>query len=109
VEFFLKYQKKIFRILGVILFVVGFAVNFWFMPQKALSQNELAEANIARMEASIHGSGTKSQKAKPDTSHFSKALKETRAAQMKYLTMIAMVMGALFLGYSFLKKEEDKE
>jgi len=109
VDFFLKYQKKIFRILGVVLFVVGFVVNFWFMPQKAVSQNELAEANVARMEASVQGSGTKTKKAKPDASHISKALKATRSTQIKYLTIIAMVIGALSLGYSFMKKEENKE
>ena len=106
-EFFLKHQKVIIRSLGAFLLVVGFAVNFWGMPQKGVSQNERALANVQRMEANIQGAATQKVTKKPASSHISKALKATRAKQMKYMTIIAMVLGALFLGYSFLKKEED--
>ncbi len=95
------------RSLGAFLLVVGFAVNFWGMPQKGVSQNERALANVKRMEASIQGTTNQKVTKKPDSSHISKALKATRAKQMKYMTIIAMVLGVLFLGYSFFKKEED--
>ncbi|QOP45011.1 hypothetical protein [Sulfurimonas paralvinellae] len=106
-EFFLKHQKVIMRSVGAFLLVVGFVINFWVTPQKAVSANALAQANLERMEASVQGSsGGRQAVKKPDTSHISKALKATREKQIKYMTIIAMALGALFLGYSFIKKEE---
>ena len=106
-EFFLKHQKLILRSLGAFLLIVGFIVNFWVTPQKAVSKNEIALANVKRMEAQVQGGSSQKVSKKPAVSHISKALKETRAKQMKYMTIIAMVLGALFLGYSFLKKDEE--
>jgi len=109
-EFFIKNQKIILRSLGALLLVVGFVINFWVTPQKAVSINAIAEANLARMEASVKGvAGSQKRVKKADPTHISKALKATRARQMRYMTIIAMVLGALFLGYSFLKKEEGEE
>ncbi len=106
-EFFKKHQKEIVRAIGALLLIVGFVINFWVTPQKAVSANDIAAANLARIEASVQGgSGTQKVKKKPDTSHISKALKVTRQKQMKYLTIFSMILGALFLAYSFLKKEE---
>jgi len=106
-EFFLKHQKVILRALGAFLLIVGFVVNFWVTPQKAVSTNELALANVKRMEASVQGGTSVKVSQKPAVSHISKALKATREKQMKYMTIIAMVLGALFLAYSFLKKDEE--
>jgi len=103
-QFYLKYQKEILRGVGAFLLVAGFIINFWAMPKK-VSSNEIAAANLARMEASVAGT-TQKAKAKPATAHISKALKATRERQIKYLTIFAMVIGVLFLGYSFIKKEE---
>ena len=97
----------ILRSLGAFLLLTGFVINFWVTPQKGVSQNAVALANVKRMEASVQGISTQKVKQKPAVAHISKALKATRAQQMKYMTIIAMVLGALFLGYSFLKKEED--
>ena len=106
-EFFKKHQKEIIRAVGAFLLIVGFVVNFWVTPKKAVSVNEIAAANVARMEASVAGSsGTQKVKKSADTSHISKALKATRQKQMHYLTIFSMIVGALFLLYSFLKKEE---
>jgi uncharacterized protein YjeT (DUF2065 family) len=104
-QFYLKYQKEILRGLGAFLLIVGFVVNFWVTPKKSVSANAVAAANLARMEASVQSSSTKKVKKRSITTHISKALKATRQKQMKYLTIFSMVVGALFLAYSFLKKE----
>jgi len=107
-EFFLKYQKIIFRSLGVLLFLVGFAAYFWTMPKEAMSENEKAAVNLARMEASVKGhSSSKIKKKKPDPTHFVEAIKKTRKKQLQYLTIFSMIIGAGFLLYSFVKKEKD--
>ena len=103
-----KYQKELFRIVGGFLLVVGFVVNFWVTPKKAVSQNELAAANIARMEASVQGKSTQKVKKRADPSHIAKALKQTRAQQMHYITLFAMIVGALFLLLSFLKPKKEE-
>jgi hypothetical protein len=106
-EFYLKHQKVILRSLGAFLLIVGFVVNFWVTPKKAVSANAIAQANLARMESSTKGAGAAKVKKKPNVAHISKALQATREKQMKYMTIIAMVLGALFLGYSFVKKEQE--
>jgi hypothetical protein len=103
-EFFLKHQKIIFRSLGSLMLLVGFVVHFWLTPKEVVSKNSMAAANVARMEASVSGHSSKSNKSKPDTSHFLKAFEETKKKQMEYLTIIAMIFGIGFLAYSFFKK-----
>ena len=44
--------------------------------------------------------------AKKDDTKFLEELKNTQAKQMRYLTIIAMIFGVGFLGYSFVKKKE---
>jgi len=105
-KFFKKHQKVIFRSLGTLLFLVGFVVNFWTIPQKAASVNSVAAANVARMEASVVGGAPKSVKKVNPAHHISKALKATREKQMRYLTIFSMIIGAVFLFYSFIKKDE---
>ena len=108
-EFFIKNKIVILRSLGALMLVVGFAIHFWTVPQKGLSANEKAAANVARMEAKVKGSSPSSAKsAKSDDSKFLKELKSTQAKQLQYLTILAMFFGVFFLGFSFLpKKEED--
>ncbi len=103
---FKKHQKLIFRSLGALLLVLGFVLQFWSIPKGTLSKAELAAANVARMEASVNGSSVQPQKAKPDASHVVEALKETQAKQRRYLTIVAMLFGVGFLGYSFIQKKE---
>ena len=103
-KFFLKHQKIILRSLGALLLLVGFVIHFWFVPQKGVSQNDLAAARVARMEASIHIKGAGSNK--KDTSGYSKALKETHKKQMEYLTIFMIIIGIGSLGYSFIPKRD---
>jgi multisubunit Na+/H+ antiporter MnhG subunit len=103
-EYFLEHQKIIFRTLGAIMLMIGFVVHFWFVPHISVSKNEIAAANVARMEASVASKSVK--KAKPSVGSIVKALKATKAKQMEYLTLFAMIFGVLFLAYSFLKREE---
>jgi len=107
-EFLKKYKKEIFRSIGGLLFVIGFVVHFWITPQKGVSENEIAAANLARMEASVQGKSTTKAKKKPDPSHIAKALKATRQKQMEYMTIFSMILGALFLLGSFIKKSDKK-
>jgi len=104
-EYFLKNKIVIFRVLGIFLLLAGMVIHFWVTPREGISQNELAAANVARMEASVKGVGGGAKKShKPDTSKFLQEFKNTQEKQRKYLTIFAMVFGAVFLGYSFLAK-----
>ena len=95
------------RVLGSFMLIVGFVVYFWTTPQKGVSANELAQKNLQRMEANVQGSSTIKEKTKPDPSHIAKALKTTREQQMRYVTIIAMLLGVGFLLYSFIVKKEE--
>lgn len=108
-EVFLKYKTVILRTVGVLMLVIGFSVHFWVTPKEGLSANQRAAANVARMEAKIAGKAKSSRAGKKDESKFLKELKDTQAKQIKYLTIIAMIFGVGFLGFSFVKKpQEDK-
>jgi len=108
-EYFLKHQQTILRTVGVLFLLLGFIIHFWVVPQKGLSQNERAAANLARMEASVTGSSSKTLKKKSDTSKFLKKLKDTQEKQMEYITIFVMLLGAGSLGYSFIKKRDEEE
>jgi len=109
-EFFLKHKIIILRTIGALMLVVGFAAHFWVTPKKVISENDRAAANIARMEAKAKGTSSKPSKStKKDDSKYLETMKNTQEKQMQYLTIIAMVLGVGSLGYSFVRKEEDKE
>lgn len=106
-EYFFKNKIVITRVLGFIMLLVGFTIHFWVMPQEGLSKNQIAAANVARMEASIAPRGTKtSNSKKKDDTKFLKELKNTKEKQMQYLTILSMVFGVIFLGYSFIPKRD---
>lgn len=105
-EFFLKYKIVILRSLGALMLIVGFAIHFWVTPKKGLSENERAAANVARMEVHVKGASKGEKKVKPNHSKLMEKLKHSQEKQMQYLTIFSMLLGALFLGASFLKKEE---
>jgi len=107
-EFFLKHKTTIVRSLGAIMLVVGFAIHFWVTPKEGLTENDKAAARVARMEAKVKGSGSSSKLAKKkDDSKYLEKLKKTQAKQLQYLTIMAMIMGVGFLGYSFMPKKEE--
>lgn len=106
-EFFLKHKTVILRSLGGLMLIVGFAVHFWATPKEGISEVEMAAANVARMEASVAGKSSGSSKApKQSSAEYLEALKSTQEKQMKYLTILSMVLGVGFLGYSFINKKE---
>ena len=107
-EFFTKHKIFIFRSLGALMLLIGFVIHFWATPKEGLTKNEMAALNVARMEAKVAGGSNSSSKKphKQDSSKFIKELKNTQAKQMQYLTIIAMILGTGFLGYSFIKKKE---
>ena len=105
-EIFLKHKTVIFRSLGAVMLVVGFASYFWTTPKKVVVENEIAAANVARMEARVTGvSSATSAKPKSSSSDILKHLKDTQEAQTRYLTILAMVFGIGFLAYSFVGKK----
>ena len=108
-EFFLKHKTVIMRSLGALMLVIGFAIHFWTTPKEGISANDRAAANVARMEAKAKGqSSAQSKSSKKSDSKFLDELKNTQAKQMQYLTIIAMILGVGFLGYSFMPKKEQE-
>lgn len=106
-EIFLKYKTVILRTAGALMLLLGFAVHFWMTPKEGFTKTELAAANVARMEAKIKGGNSNGGKpAKKDDAKFLRELKEKQEKQMRYLTIIAMIFGVGFLGYSFIPKKE---
>jgi len=107
-NFFNNHKTVIFRTLGALMLVIGFAAHFWTTPKEVLTQNERAAANIARMEAKVAGgSSSAKQSAKKDDAKFMSKMKDTQAKQLRFLTIIAMILGVGFLGYSFVKPKRD--
>lgn len=105
-KFFLKHKIVILRTLGVFMLVVGFSIHFWTTPKEGFTKEQLAAANVARMEARVKGSNSSSATPRKDTSKFIQELKNTQEKQMQYLTILAMIFGLGFLAYSFLPKKE---
>ena len=106
-EFFNKNKILIFRGAGALMLLIGFVIHFWVTPKEGFTQNEIAAANVARMEAKVSGGSSSSKKStKKDDSKFLQELKNTQAKQIRYLTITAMILGIGFLGYSFVKKKE---
>lgn len=109
-EFFKKYQIIIFRSVGSFLFIVSVAAFFWTAPKKGFTENEIAAANVARMEARMAGQSSSSTQAqKPNKSPFLKTYKDTQAKQLRYALIVLMILGAGFLLYSFISKKGGKE
>ena len=105
-EIFIKNKIIIFRTVGALMLVVGFSVYFWTTPKEVLTQNEIAAANVARMEASVARSSSSAKASKPSNTKFLKELKETQKKQLRYLVILTMILGAGFLGYSFMPKRD---
>jgi uncharacterized protein YjeT (DUF2065 family) len=105
-NFFLKHKTVLLRLVGGLMLVVGFAIYFWTAPKEGVSEIEAAAANVARMEASVSAAGSSSKKTQSSQKYLEE-LKSTQEKQMRYLTIIAMVLGAGFLGYSFIKPKND--
>ena len=105
-EYFLKNKTVILRTIGALLLLGGFVVNFWAIPKKAYSQSEIAAANVARMEKSVSSGSSKAGK-KPKSSHsdIAKVFKDTQKKQLKYFSILAMIIGVCSLGYSFIKRK----
>ena len=105
-EILIKNKIVILRVLGAIMLIIGFSVQFWSTPKEGFTQNEIAARNVARMEANVRGTSS-SRASTSSSAKIIKELKNTQKKQMKYLTIIAMILGVGFLGYSFIKPRQD--
>lgn len=108
-EIFIKYKIIIFRVTGIFMLLGGFVLFFWMSPKEVFSENEIALANIARMEASVKGGSatTKNQTQKPNASRFVEELQNAQLQQIRYFTIASMIFGVLFLLYSFISKPKN--
>ncbi len=105
-EFYLKYKKVALRFIGLSMLVIGFSLQFWSTPKEGVSEIEIAAANVARMEAKVKSDGKSEKKVESSANDYLEELKKNQEKQMEYLKIIAMLLGAVFLGYSFVKKEK---
>lgn len=101
-EFFRKNRTIVLRSMGGLMLLISFLIYFWDAPQKTLTPNERAAANIARMEAKVSATTTTT---KHEESKFLTNLKETQDKQLRYMLIFFMVFGLVFLGYSFIKRD----
>mgnify|MGYP006921610392 FL=1 len=107
-EILLKYKTIIFRTVGAFMLLVGFVIYFWSTPEEAITKNEIAAANVARMEASVvGGSSTGSKAPRSEASKFVEEFKNAQKKQLEYFTLMMMAFGALFLLYSFISKPKN--
>ena len=107
-EFYKKNQTIIFRFVGGVMFIIAFVIFFWTTPKEGISENEKAARNVARMEARIAGASSSASKtSKRSKSPIMKSYKDTQAKQLRYALIVTMIIGAGFLGYSFVRKKED--
>jgi uncharacterized protein YjeT (DUF2065 family) len=109
-KFFLKYKTVLLRLVGVLILLFGFIIHFWTSPKEGVAEIEAAAANVARMEASVGGASGSAVKPKtPSSAKILEELKSTQEKQMRYLTIIAMVLGIGFLGYSLIKPKNSTQ
>lgn len=91
------------------MLIVGLLVQFWSTPKEGLSENDKALARIARMEASVAGHSTKAHKKETDTSKFVENIKNAQEKQIQYFTILSILFGIGFLGYSFISQNHENE
>jgi hypothetical protein len=106
VDFLKKHQIILTRSVGAVIILLTFVIHFWSTPKEGISANESAAANVARMEAHTSGNKNSSTVAKKNKSPYLEAFESKRAKQIEYLSIIAILIGIGFFGYSFIKKEE---
>jgi len=106
IDLYKKHQKMILRLAGGMMLLVGFAIHFWNTPKEGFTKDELAAANVARMEASVSSkSAASTQSEKPKHAPLFHELRDAQKKQFEYLTIIVMLFGGGFLAYSFVKKD----
>jgi len=106
VDFLKKHQIILLRSVGGFIVLLAFIIHFWSTPKKGVSENERAAANIARMEAQVAGTSSSAKSTQPKKSPFLEAFESKKEKQMRYLSILAMILGLGFFGYSFVKPKE---
>lgn len=108
-EFFLKHKIAILRTAGSAMLIIGIAAYFWITPKEVASENEIAAANVARMEASIAGRPyAPATNPQSQASKFIEELKNAQKKQIEYMIILAIAFGTGFLAYSFISKKNEE-
>lgn len=99
----------ILRVLGSLIFIIGLGVFGWnqFATQE-LNANQRAMANIARMEAAAKAGvfNTKISDVQNGGS-FLQQVRDVQKSNIKNITFVAMIFGAIILWFGFTMKHED--
>ncbi|MEA2100724.1 MAG: hypothetical protein U9P72_11415 [Campylobacterota bacterium] len=101
-EFFRKNKIIVTRVIGSLMFLIGFSVYIWSLTGQTLDANQRAMANIARMEAGAKAGvfNTKISDVQ-NGGNFLQQVRDVQKNNTKNLTLVAMVLGAILLWYSF--------
>jgi len=99
------HQKQLSLAAGVLMLLLASAMLFWDNRGDTVTEESLAAANVARMEARMQAQSS-GAKASPETSIFSGNYREKQQQQLRYAVIALMITGVGFLLYGFLKKEE---
>jgi hypothetical protein len=106
-EFLKKYQIVIMRSLGGFFLLAAFISYFWSNPKGSLSETEKAEANLARMEASVSAAKNPPKHSQEKPSIYLDEFKKKREKQMEYFIVLLVLLGIGFFAYSFVKKPSE--
>ncbi len=94
------------RLIGVLLLLGATVLFFWGNPTSSgmSIEEQRAAERVARMEARVQSVAAHAAKApKVD---YAKAYSEHTKTQTRLMLIMMMLLGALFLGYSFIKKRK---
>ena len=109
-EWFARHRKGLSLSVGALLVVAAPAMLFWYEPKPGISLEEArAQANLARMEASVHGAGGAVKKEQSTPSEIMSAYQERQERHLRYAVIVMALCGTAFLLYGFFKKEEEAE
>jgi uncharacterized protein YjeT (DUF2065 family) len=102
---FRAHRRQLSRILGALMLIAGVVLLYWDNRGSGVSEEErIAAANVARMEARMRSQHAGS--AASDKPIFGTSYREKQRQQLRYAVITLMVLGAGFMLYGFLKKEE---
>ncbi len=97
------------RLIGTLLLLGAAALFFWGDPAGSTMsiEEQRAAERVARMEARVQGAVVHT--AKTPKVDYAKAYSEHTKTQTRLMLIMMMLLGVLFLAYSFIKKRKPSE